>query len=192
MKTHSMVFDDFFDDPRRAKALIDMQEMKDELYADGVTYPNIIRLPESIQDEISQKMQFIVGPAFREVLSFGRYSFENTEPPHWAHSDHNIAGYLGLIYLSHPPSTDRGVGTYLLRHKAFEFETHPAHEFYKEILLGGANHKDEWEITFECPGRYNRIFLLNSEFIHAAGDAYGTDKDDGRLVLSVFFNLVNA
>lgn len=183
-----MVFDDFFDDPIRAKALIDMEEMTDELYSDGVVYPNIIRLPDSVRDEIGQKMQFAVGPGFREVLSFGRYSFIHTNPPHWAHSDYNIAQYLALIYLSHAPNPG-WPGTVLLKHRVLGFESHPDNELRKDILLNEANSKDQWQVMFECPSKFNRAFLLNAAIIHAAGPAYGLTKTDGRLVISVFFNL---
>ncbi len=184
MKTHSMIFDDFFKDPYRAKALINQMDMSDETYKDGVTYPNIARLPESVVDEIYTNMAFIVGPAFQPVLSFARYSFEGGNPPHWAHSDRQIANYLALIYLS------EGAGTCVLRHKAMDFESHPESELKRAILLSHANKRDEWEVTYECPGRFNRCFILNADLIHAAVGEYGFTRRDGRLVVSVFFNLV--
>lgn len=149
MKSHSMVFDDFFEDPRRARMLINRQELKDVKYTDGVVYPNIALLPESVAHEIRQKLQSIVGP-IREVISFARYSFKETSPPHWAHSDGNIAQYLALIYLS---EGDDAAGTACLRHKELGMEEHPRTEFQKNILLSHANVREEWEVTFMCPAR---------------------------------------
>lgn len=189
MKNHSMIFDDFFKEPKRARALINQMEMRDEKYKDGVTYPNISRLPESVLDEIYTNMQFIVGPAFTPVLSFARYSFKGGNPPHWAHSDRNIAQFLGLIYLNEDAEAQR-LGTCTLRHKELGFESHPDGEFERDILIGHANKRDMWEVTFECPAKFNRCLILNADLIHAAMGEHGSTKADGRLVVSCFFNLV--
>lgn len=188
MLNHSMIFDDFFKDPMRIKALINMEPMRDEKYVDGVTYPNITRLPQSVHQELHDNLTTIFGPQLQEVLSFARYSFKGVTPPHWAHSDREIAQFLGLIYLSEAPED----GTAVVRHKELNFETHPHDELRKDILLAHANKRDEWEVTFMCPARFNRLFILNAELVHAAMAEYGSTKEDGRLVISTFFNVVTA
>lgn len=186
MKTHSLIYDDFFDEPKRAKALINAQEMRDIPYQDGVTYPNIAMLPASVEEEIELKLRGIFGPGFQKVISFARYSFKNVTPPHWAHSDFNIAQFLGMIYLNEGKEP---FGTATLRHRELGFEYHPESEFQKSILLGHANKKDEWEVTFQCPAKFNRLFILDAALVHAAMGEYGETKDDGRLVVSIFFNV---
>ena len=189
MKNHSMIFDDFFKDPVKTKALVDQQEMKDVKYdLDGVVYPAVARLPESVEIEIQNNMRQIVGPRFDPVLAFARYSFKDVKPPHWAHSDNNISQFLALIYLNEDAET-RNDGTVVLKHKEFKFESHPETDFHKQILLHHANSKEEWEETFRCPARFNRIFILNARLVHAAAGQYGSNRMDGRLVISVFFNL---
>lgn len=185
-----MIFDDFFEDPIKVKALMNTQDMFDAKYTDGVVYPNIVKIPGSVFKEIESNMKQIVGPAFDPVLTFGRYSFKDTKPPHWAHSDFNIAKFLALIYLNDDDQAHFN-GTVLLKHREFKFESHPESDFHKQILLHHANSKEEWEITFECPGKYNRCLILNAALVHAAMGAYGSDRNDGRLVISVFFNLGN-
>jgi len=190
VRNHSMIFDDFFEDPRRAKALINMQDMADVKYDDGVVYPNIARLPASVEEEIVGNLASVIGgDRFKLKLAFARYSFGHTMPPHWAHSDMNIAQFLGLIYLNEGPDAHK-FGTCTLRHKELGFETHPETEFQKQILLAHANKRDEWEVTYECPARFNRLMILNAALVHAAMGEYGSNKDDGRLVVSVFFDLV--
>lgn len=180
-----MIFDNFFDDPKRAKALISTVEIEDVKYSDGVVYPNIARLPQSVNDEIVENLERVFGPII-PVISFARYSFENTKPPHWAHSDREISQFLALIYMSE----DKGeYGTCTVKHRALDFETHPHDELRRQTLLSHANKRDEWEITFTCPSKFNRLFVLNADLIHAALGEYGKDKRDGRLVISVFFNL---
>lgn len=184
-----MIFDDFFEDPRRTKALINAEDMFDAKYTDGVTYPNIAKIPESVALEIHSGMQAVVGPGYKPVLSFARYSFQNTKPPHWAHSDRNIAQFLGLIYLSENEGIGESGGTVLLRHKEYKFESHPDVDFHKQILIHHANVKEAWTEEFYCPARFNRLLILNASLIHAAVGAYGSGREDGRLVVSVFFNL---
>jgi hypothetical protein len=181
-----MVFDDFFKDPHQAKAAIQALPMQDERYSDGVIYPNITRLPVAVALEVKSNLETVFGPRLQHVLSFARYSFKGVTPPHWAHSDRNIAQFLGLIYLNEGGDD---YGTSVVRHKAMGFEDHPRTEEHKEVLLAHANKRDEWEVTFTCPARFNRLFLLNAELVHASMGEFGSSKEDGRLVISTFFNV---
>lgn len=183
-----MIFDDFFADPVRVREIIHAAEMKDIEYSDGVTYPNITLLPEEVEKETIQNLESVFGP-ITPVISFARYSFAGGKPPHWAHSDREIAEFLALIYLSH----DGGhFGTSVLNHKEFTIDQHPDNDFGKKVLLEDANRKEAWKIVYTCPSKFNRLFVLNADLIHAAMGEYGKDKDDGRLVISVFFNLGRA
>jgi hypothetical protein len=188
MKSHSMIVDDFFTDPRSARVSINGQDMRDEVYKDGVTYPNIARLPRHILKEAEENLKSLFGPTVQLVLSFARYSFKHTKPPHWAHSDRDIAQFLALIYMNEDQEAEK-FGTCTLKHISHGFDSHPQNEMQKEILLREANARQMWEKTFTCPGKYNRAFILNAELIHAALGEYGSSKDDGRLVISIFFNL---
>lgn len=181
-----MIFEDFFNNPHQTKRLIDSGDMRDEVYADGVIYPNIIRLPLPVEDEAYLNLSILLGPIV-PVLSFARYSFSNVKPPHWAHSDREIAQYVALIYLNDREDAEK-FGTCTLRHKWYGLETHPHNNLLKSVLIADANRKNMWDVTFTCPGRFNRIFILNTELIHAACGEYGRSKEDGRLVVSVFFN----
>jgi len=58
-----------------------------------------------------------------------------------------------------------------------------------DTLLRDGNDKRKWDITYTCPSRYNRLFILNARYIHAAACKYGTDRMNSRLVMSVFFDL---
>lgn len=183
-----MIVDEFFSDPHYTRQLINSVEMRDEKYDDGVTYPNIARLPDAVENEILRNMKFVVGHGFSPVLQFARYSFKGVTPPHWAHSDRNISQYLALIYLNDNKEAGK-FGTVTLKHKQFGMEHHPTTDLLKDVLITHANKKDEWLVTFECPGTFNRCLILNADLIHASRGEFGSTKDDGRLVVSVFFNL---
>lgn len=186
MKNHSMIFDDFFENPEEVKRMIDAAPMKDIKFGlDGVTYPNITELPHPVFMNARDNLEQIFGPITPKVW-FARYSFENSKPPHWAHSDREISQYLALVYLSEGPPPS---GTFALRHQALGFETHPTKEDERKALIEDSNNLEAWDFTFECPAKFNRLLILNNDFIHAAGNPYGTTKEDGRLVISLFFDI---
>lgn len=188
MKQHSMIFDDFFDNPNKAKSLCDEMPLMDYPASDGVVYPGIIMLPPPVEKEVKEKFKSIFGVLFKPQLIFGRYSLNTMNPPNWAHSDRNMASHLGLIYLSGSPVGNEH-GTYMLRHTDTGMETHPQSSKDMTILLEDSNDKELWEQTYYCPAKFNRLFILNADYIHAAGKSFGSEQATGRLVISVFFNL---
>ena len=140
MKNHSLIFDDFFSAPLNVKHVINAQPMEDIKYQDGVVYPNIAMIPPAVQEEIITKLENVFGPIDVKLL-FARYSFAGTKPPHWAHSDREIAEFLGLIYLNvdHPEC-----GTAVLRHIEHGFENHPTDPEMQKVLIADANNRDQW------------------------------------------------
>ncbi len=189
LTNHSLVVDNFFEYPKYIKDIIDGEKMSDQLYMDGVTYPHIVAMPKTVFTEVDTNLKKLFGPSINYAVSFARYTFENTNPPHWAHSDRNIAEFLCLIYLNDNKVAER-FGTHTLRHKATGLENHPRNDNEKALLLREANDKDAWEITYTCPAKYNRAFILNTDLIHAAHGGYGSNQMDGRLVATVFFDVV--
>lgn len=188
MRYHSQVLDNFFKDPHRVRELIKNAEMKNELGPDGVTYPGIVKLPEEVVLELKSNLLMYFGDNIEFHMAFARYSFQLMDPPHWAHSDQDLADFVGLIYLNPTDTAEESGGTYLLKHKKFGFEIAQTVE-QKKILLQEANDRHNWNETFYMPARFNRISILNSQYIHAAANKYGDDKDNARLVVSVFFSL---
>lgn len=188
MKLQSLVFDDFFSNPNEAKRLCGEMPLMDFPANDGVVYPGIIELPKAVRAEVDKNFESIYGKAYDPQVVFGRYSMETMSPPNWAHSDGNMAQMLGLIYLFGSPLGNEH-GTYLLRHIRTGFELHPRNDEQKQILLSESNEREAWEPTFHCPAKFNRLFILSADYIHAAGKSFGNRVSTSRLVISVFFNL---
>lgn len=189
MKYHSQIYDDFFDYPLRVKRACDQVPMMDYPASDGVTYPGIIELPERVKNEVHNKLTFLFGHKFSPQLTFGRYSLNEMQPPNWAHSDGNMAQYLALVYLSDTRGDKSQIsGTYFLTHE-MGFEMHPRTNREKDVLLHDSNNRAVWQKTYYCPSKFNRLFVLSADYIHAAGQSYGTDQLSGRFVISCFFNL---
>lgn len=188
MKQHSMIIDDFLDNPQHTRDQLLIQPMMDYKASDNVTYPGIIELPESVQTEVKYKLNYLFqGRLSDKITMFARYSMADMAPPHWAHSDYEMAEFTGLIYMNpkHPPDD----GTYLVRHKIEQFEEHPVNDHQVKVLLDDSNQKHLWLKTFHCPARFNRLFIANARQLHAAGPSYGTRKETSRLVITVFFHL---
>jgi hypothetical protein len=57
-----MIFDDFFEHPLTTRDIINAAEMESVKYDDGVTYPNIVRLPSSVENEILNNLKKVFGP----------------------------------------------------------------------------------------------------------------------------------
>lgn len=191
MRFHSQVFDDFFDDPDKVRKMIEAEPMGDEIAPDGVVYPGIVKIPAELSIEIKERLCSALKKDYEDIdakMMFARYSFSDMQPPHWAHSDKEMADFVALIYLS-PKADEMKDGTLLLRHKVYDLELHPEEGGMRDILIKHANTLDMWEETFYFPARYNRIAVINTEYIHAAASRFGFNKDEARLVITVFFNL---
>lgn len=185
MTTQSMVMDNFFNNPNKARQLILNEPMVDYPANDGVTYPGIVVLPKVLEADLNQKFIQIFGNGFSPNLMFARHSYRDMNPPHWAHSDRDMTQMVGLIYLSHRKTC----GTHLVKHKETGMFTHPEDEKGKEILMRDSNDRSKWKITDTFNSKYNRLVVLNAKYLHAAAGQYGNNRANSRLVLSVFFNL---
>lgn len=181
------IIDDFFDHPDSIRKTIIESPMNDEVASDGVSYPGIVKLSDAMQDFISMRFDDLYGKKFESKLMFARHSYSSMSPPNWAHSDLNMCQYIGLIYLS--ASDYPSNGTSLVRHRSTGLETHPENDDQIRVLKRDSNYRELWDVTHTIPSKYNRLLVLNASNLHAAGQGFGTNRINSRLVLTVFFNL---
>lgn len=187
MKFHSLIQDSFFTEPHRVRGELLQSPMIDYQANDNVVYPGIVDPPLLVKNEIKHKIKSIMNSEATFHQIFARHSMETMNPPNWAHSDYNMCDYVALIYLS--PFDYPDDGTYLVAHNLFGFDTHPKDQKELEILLADSNRKELWTKRFFCPSKFNRCFIVNAHYLHAAGDSFGRDRDSSRLVMTAFFNL---
>ena len=187
MIRHSMIVDDFYVDPCLVRNHILKTYMQDFINpADNVSYPGIVDIAEALQEDMNQKLNHLYKSVTINKM-FARHSYFKMKPPHWAHSDFNMTQYVCLLYLS--PVDYPWDGTHFVKHRETKMELHPTNEDEKYILLDEANYKSNWVITYTCPSRYNRAFIFDARYIHAAAYKFGDTRENSRLVLSTFFNL---
>ena len=60
-------------------------------------------------------------------------------------------------------------------------------ELKREILEKDALDRSKWELTMTVPMRFNRLVLLQSQYWHTSGPAFGDTLENGRLVYLLFF-----
>lgn len=189
MKYHSLIIDDFLSAPTQARGELLEQDMMDYQASDGVTYPGIVRLPKHMEEEIYLRLNTIFGEQVDpDPLMFARFSLADMKPPHWAHSDRQMTEWVGLLYLS--PVDLPHDGTHLVKHKQTGMEKHPTTPDQVHTLMSEANDKSKWDITMTCPSKFNRMFIVSADYLHAAATKFGSRKEDARLVCTTFFKLI--
>lgn len=187
MRRHSIIIDDFFDDPLVTRAELLRMPMQDR-EAQGIVYPGIVEVPDHIEDEVLKKISlFYSRPIFIDKM-FARFSFEHMAPPNWAHCDLELAQFVGLIFMS--PVDHPWDGTHLVRHKELGIERAVKDPVKMKRTIDDSNDKDSWDITFTAPSRFNRLVIYNGHDFHAAAGRFGNSKETARLVCTAFFKLL--
>jgi hypothetical protein len=108
------------------------------------------------------------------------------------------AHWSGILYLSRPEDC-RG-GTEFFRHRRTNTDRAPinaaeraalgyasSQEMYRDIIEQDSNDDSKWELTMRAPMRFNRLVLLRPWLWHTAGEAFGDNMENGRLVYLMFF-----
>ena len=124
-------------------------------------------------------------------------SGDDDERAYYVHLDPGLV-WSGILYLTLPEHC-RG-GTEFYRH--IETNSDRAPIYPEELKAAGAQtywdaadpiiQKDssnpaKWEHIMTVPMRFNRMILLRPWYYHTAGQSFGTDMADGRLVQLFFF-----
>lgn len=110
----------------------------------------------------------------------------------------DTAHWSGILYLSRPEDC-RG-GTEFFRHRPTNTDRAPlddrealgfgyptANQMVTDILSRETLDDSKWEMTQRVPMRFNRLLLLRPWLWHTAGEAFGEDLHDSRLVYLMFF-----
>lgn len=192
MGIHSIVEDHFFDDPEAIRHHAVTREFKDiRNPEDGVIYPDVsIDVLPSIFLEAVEKIQKLMWSVIIPKKCFLRLSMLGTKAPHQAHTDALLSDYTALIYLSKKIDIPADAGTSIVEHVS-GMAVQP--EVPEEIALWvrDTNDKDMWKVVGFCPMKFNRLFIVKSELFHRAEPVtgFGETPEDGRLVLTIFFDL---
>lgn len=106
--------------------------------------------------------------------------------------------WSGILYLSKPEHCQGG--TDMFRHIPTNTDRAPLNdselaamgyatmsEMHRDIIERDSTDDSKWERTMRVPMRYNRLMLLRPWLWHTAGEGFGDDLENGRLVYLMFF-----
>lgn len=188
MRPTICILDDAFIDISAAREEIVSGYFQDYLSPwDGVTYPGInTTIPTWIRSRLLRHLQDITDDTVEIKALFARVTTEGLNAPHKVHSDKIMGHYSAHLYLS----TDwpLGSGTSFWQHVtegAFHTDATDVARVAKD-----ANDLTQWQIKFLASGRFNRLVVHDARLWHCAEPigGWGSDAEDGRVVMTCFFN----
>ncbi len=94
----------------------------------------------------------------------------------------DVQKYAALVYLT--PDAPPSSGTSFYRHKTMKNRHYSPGTFNK-------GHYDftDFDLVDTVGNVYNRLVIFNAQFIHSAGEYFGTDQHNGRLFQIFFFDI---
>lgn len=156
---------------------------------DGVTYPGICDL-----NEFNYTMSMVLGQQLNEsvevITTFARLtSAAQKKAPNEIHPDTVMSQYAMLQYLS--PEWPDGAGTSFWEHKTEgRLMTEQIDEYR---VRQDSCFREAWTEYFRVQGKEGRILFYDSRLFHCAEPVggFGSGPEDGRIVLTSFFNIVS-
>lgn len=161
-------------------------------------YPGQRTVPvynEGVKDLIESIIQPVAGKITRWKTDYtGTFQYTTQRDRSWVHADQTTS-WAGVCYLT--PDAPLSAGTGLFRHKATGLTAAQklADGTYDQDILSliGKDSQDmtKWEMTTFMGNVYNRLVIYRGDLFHTSLDYFGTDKFDGRLFQTFFFDTVH-
>jgi len=201
MRQRITIIDDFLDSPYKLR-----KEALGAEYAadDGKTYPGKNSLHSHLTEEILSKSQFVFGkelvPSKGSACGQFRLSLANDSFLQDVHVD-NDTDIAGVLYLNSPQHCIPEAGTSFWRHNKLQMDRCPENliegkcygftefeEIYNEIICKDGLDRSLWTRYAYAPMKYNRVVFFDPLLWHSHGDNFGTNLQNGRLVMVLFFD----
>ncbi|WP_404398570.1 DUF6445 family protein [Idiomarina loihiensis] len=107
--------------------------------------------------------------------------------------------WSGILYLT--KDSDSQGGTDFYRHKLLNSDRAPLNmnelnqmgvasfeSFWHDYLLKDGTDFSKWELTTHIPMKYNRLVLFRPWLFHNAGNSFGNNIENGRLIYPLFYD----
>lgn len=188
------IIDNIYEDPLKVRE----HALKQDFNVEG-NYPGHRTVPfinDSIKKGIEKYLTAVHGevtwPDQNNIHSYcGSYQYTTSRDRTWIHAD-SWNSWAGVLYLT--PDAPLSGGTGLFKHKKTGLIKTPRLKNGKvNKKLVNKIYKDsqdytKWEMTDRIANVFNRLVLYRGDFFHASLDYFGTNKNDGRLFQTFFFN----
>ncbi len=196
-----MIIDDFLPDP------YDVRERARKLTypssPPGTPYPGRTSVERLLWPNSDQMFSQMLGEPLRQRVgtAHGQFRTSVTGDPRNAdiHIDVAIV-WAGVLFLTLPEYCQGG--TEFFRHKRYKTDRAPLdgedlkqygdlgttrNDVMNQLIGVEGKERDNWEVTMTIPMRFNRMILFRSFLWHTAGESFGTNFDDCRLVQLFFW-----
>lgn len=161
--------------------------------ADEVTYPGIAPdVPEWVKKHVEKRCSEVWGRKLEAKTIFFRLTHQGGDPvraPHQAHTDTAMGKYTFICYFQDAPPHQPKSGTSLVKHRTVgNLHQDPWTSYEMGIWERDTNRYDSWVITKLFGMERNKAVTYESKRMHRAEPVagFGSDADDGRLVLVAF------
>lgn len=192
------IIDDFFPDPdrvREAALALDYPVPEKMEFYPGRNSTEALKF-DGLDERISQIVGRRVIKHPETTSGATRIALEGDTSEVNVHVDRS--DWSAIIYLSLDEHA-RG-GTDFFRHKRTGMDRAPVFpedlqqlgytspmQMWDDVFWPDTNRPEAWEKTFTIPMRFNRMALFRSYLWHNATPGFGTDLNNGRLILTYFF-----
>ena len=197
MPTSLVIVDDFLTDPHELR----QAAMRLTYPEQSGAFPGRNSLERVTVDGLAEEVSRVVGEPLKPIdppqsHAKCRITLASDQGRARVHMDQSH--WSGILYLTLPEHC-RG-GTEFYRHKrtgteraplntaelhALGYQTMP--EMYRDIIEHDTVNDAAWELLMRVPMRFNRLVLLRPWLWHTAGEGFGDNLANGRLVYLMFF-----
>ena len=181
-----IVVDNFYEEPD----VIRRFALQHTFYEDPEHYKGVRSRERYNSEELKQKFEELIQEKITESWDVHQYNgcfqITSAENQQVYHCDGN--SWAGVLYLS--PDAPLNSGTRLHKSKLTGIrDSREASPAQREITFSSGFYDSTKFDTVDNIGNiYNRLVLFRSTNIHSAGDYFGTDMMNGRLVHLFFFD----
>lgn len=191
MRVNTLIIDDFYSNVDEVREFALSQEF-------GVkgNYPGN-RTQSFANEYLKDYINNFIRPFAGEITFWpsegynGAYQYTTSRDRSWIHGDSGTT-WAGVVYLT--PNAPHTAGTGLFRHKSTNLSMIPRlsnndvdNELLDEIY-NDSQDMTKWDLTDILGNKYNRLVLYRGDLFHQSLDYFGTNKENGRLFQTFFFD----
>ena len=192
METNFIITDNFYQDPDEVREYALAQPFNVEGNYPGKRTKTFHDWP-GLKDGIQSIVKGAGGKiTWYESEYTSSFQYTTKKDRSWIHPDHTTM-WAGVCYLT--PDAPASGGTGLFRHKETGAVRPPRLEDgkYDEEWLNKhcwphSRDFSKWDMTGMVGNVYNRLVLYRGDLFHSSLDYFGTNKNNGRLFQTFFFN----
>lgn len=189
MRVETVIVDQFYNDVDDVREFALSQE-----FSVRGNFPGQ-RTRSFLNESIKSSIQNIIRPFAGEVVWWGddytgAYQYTIASDRSWIHSDYTT-NWAGIVYLTPDAPLSSGTGLFKLKENGlrnWKNQEHTDEENANALHNKYSQDYTKWEMVDRIGNIYNRLILYRGDIFHVSLDYFGSDKNNGRLFQTFFFN----